>query len=194
MSLWGSTSKWCVALGVGSTGFGGGKAWATTGGSLGVGWNSEQPPKALKQRPKATVLRDTAMSRVVTPSFLQQSRAVRQLIARIRRLGAVLRKMTRQQVADRVDAGNRPGFKAAGTEVFLHEAAYGRPLRLTDPALKAAVGDDFDMAIRQLDVDQHTVVRFGIPNAQSGKHFQGMIVRGHIVQEVFRCERRFDGE
>ena len=63
MSLLGSTSKWCVALGVGSTGFGGGKALATAGGSLGTGWNSEQPLKASAPRLKAnaTILRDTVM-------------------------------------------------------------------------------------------------------------------------------------
>jgi hypothetical protein len=56
---------------LGSTGFGGGKALATTGGSLGTGWNKEQPLRASAPRPtaKATVLQDTVMNRRVIRSI-----------------------------------------------------------------------------------------------------------------------------
>ncbi len=43
MSLSGSTSKRCVALGFGNCGSGGGSALTTGGGGGGVGRNSEQP-------------------------------------------------------------------------------------------------------------------------------------------------------
>jgi hypothetical protein len=71
MSLLGSTSKWCVALGFGGTGFGGGKALAADGGSLGAGWNSEHPPvdSAPKHTAQATVLRDTVLNKVATGSI-----------------------------------------------------------------------------------------------------------------------------
>ncbi len=85
-------------------------------------------------------------------------------------------------------------MEAAGTEMLFHEAANRLPLRRTDPALKAAIGDDFDVAIRQLNVDQDAVVAFGIPNAQSRKDFQRMSARGDIVQDVIRRQRRFDRE
>src|SRR5450631_953940 len=116
------------------------------------------------------------MNRADTGFYLQQSRAVRQLIDGNRPSGG-LREVTRQEVADRIHTGNRSDLKASRAKVLLHEAAYRLPLRRTDAPMKAAIGDDFYITVRQLDVDQHAVVCLGVPHAQLSEHFQGMGAR-----------------
>src|ERR1700744_4989159 len=97
--------------------------------------------------------------------YLQQSGAIRQLIG-VWTLGRPLREMTRQQVADGIDACDRADLKPSRAKMLLHQAAYRLPLGGADLSLEAAVRDYFDIAIRQLHIDQHAVVRFGIPHAQ----------------------------
>src|SRR3984957_2433060 len=105
-----------------------------------------------------------------------------------------LREVTRQKVADGIHPRNRSILKAAGPKVLLHQAAHRLPLGGTDAPLKAAIGDDFDVAVRQLNVDQHAVVGLGVPDAQVREHFQGMGARHDVVQDVSRRQRSFDRE
>ena len=75
--------------------------------------------------------------------------------------------MARKQRPHRIDAGDRADFEAAGAEMRFHQAAHRLPVGLGNAAVKAAVRDNFDIAIRELDVNQHAVVVFGVPHPQT---------------------------
>src|SRR5882757_7528005 len=78
--------------------------------------------------------------------------------------------------------------------MLLHEAAHGFPFRRADASLKAAIRDDFDIAIRQLHVDQDSVVVLGIPHAEVREHIERAGAGGHAVQNVQRRQAGFDGK
>ena len=80
--------------------------------------------------------------------------------------------MAGQQVADGVDSGNRACLKSSGAEMLLHEAANRFPFGGADAAPEASVSNDFDIAVRQLDVDQDPVVVLGIPHTQVRVHLE----------------------
>src|SRR5579859_6403780 len=78
--------------------------------------------------------------------------------------------------------------------MLFHEAAHSLPFRGADAALEAPIRDDFDIAIRQLHVDQDPVVVLGVPHAQVCEHLERACTGSHAVQNVERRQRGFDGE
>src|SRR6266403_5622830 len=98
MSLPVSTAERSVALGWGNCGTGGGGGVTAGGGATGAERNSEQPPN------NSSPPMQTVSFRIFMGSYLQQSRAVRQLVMRPRRGFKVRRKVARQLIADGVNS------------------------------------------------------------------------------------------
>src|SRR3569833_70013 len=80
------------------------------------------------------------------------------------------------------------------TEMCLHESAHSLPFRGVDPAMDAAVGDDFQIAVRQQQIDQHTVIVFGVPHPQQREQFERPRARRLPAPQRAGAERAFDYE
>ena len=102
--------------------------------------------------------------------------------------------MLREQCSDLANAGQRAFFITAGAKRGLHPAANRLPfLRFYFP-VDAAVGDDLDLAIDKLHIDQHAAVVLGVPYAQPREYLDGAIARRAAVQQKPQVQSRFDGE
>src|SRR6201747_3130028 len=71
--------------------------------------------------------------------------------------GAVLWKMLRQMPRYGFDALEDAGLEISLAELDLHHGADFLPFRRSDQRVDAAVRENFDVAIRQQEIDQHTV-------------------------------------
>src|ERR1019366_1839398 len=145
--------------------------------------------------PTPALAPDGIASLEFSPSaYLQQSWAIRQLVVSRREFMRLCRIVARQQRTHRIDARDRPGFIASVAKMFFHEAAHRFPLRLTDSVFHSPIRDDFDRVIFKLNIDQHAVVVFGIPDPQATEDFERAVPRTQLVDDVQRCERGFDCE
>ncbi len=63
----------------------------------------------------------------------------------------------------RLNASKHSEFVSVAAKGVLHLSANGVPLFLWDPRMNPTVGNDFDAAVGQQQVNQDTVVVFGIP-------------------------------
>ena len=127
--------------------------------------------------------------------LLQQSRAVRQLVAGWRRPRVRLRwKVPRQQGSYSVDPGKGAGFVPAGPKVFFHDLADRLPLGLAYPFCEAAVRDDFHVSIRKLDINEYTVILLRVPHLELSEHFQRASARRYLVDHLQRRQRGFNGK
>ena len=61
-------------------------------------------------------------------------------------------------------------------------------------AIQAAIGDDFDVPIGEQHVDQHSIVRFGVPYTERGKYLERALPGLLPGPDFARLERSFDGE
>ena len=76
----------------------------------------------------------------------------------------------------------------------LHFAADRLPALRADVPMDAAVGDDFDVAVGQQQIDQHAVVVLGVPDPQRREHLERALARGHAAQNRARFQRVLDRE
>src|SRR4030095_4503749 len=76
-----------------------------------------------------------------------------------------------------------PGHAAASAEVGLPLAADRLPLRSANARSDAAVRDDLDVAVREQQIDQHSRVVLGVPDAQLAEHFDSAFARRALLQE-----------
>src|SRR6202011_3573821 len=83
-------------------------------------------------------------------------------------------------------------FIAAGTKMLFHEAAYPIPLGLTDPPVQTSIRDDLHDAVRELNVDQHPVVVFGIPDLEESENLQRPGSGAYLIDDVQRRQRGLD--
>src|SRR5450631_2511553 len=106
----------------------------------------------------------------------------------------VRRKVTGQQAADGLDPGHRADLEPSRPIMLFHEAAYRLPFGGADAAFEPAIRDDFDTAIRQLHVNQDTIVVLRIPHSQLREHVERASPGHHAVQDMHGRQGRFDGE
>src|SRR3546814_10667376 len=76
--------------------------------------------------------------------------------------------------------------------VFKQKTAYD--LRISDWSSDVCSSDLLDAAIGEQDIDQHTVVVLGIPDAQRREYLYRTFARGHSAPELVQRQCAFDRE
>src|ERR1700736_6494279 len=102
--------------------------------------------------------------------------------------------MRRQLPRHRLDALDDAGWKISRFEISLHLGTDYLPAGGADLGVDAAIGDDLDVAVRQQQVDQHTIVVSGVPDAKLRKNIQRALPRRLIAEQRRAIERAFHGE
>src|SRR5450432_855168 len=80
----------------------------------------------------------------------------------------------------------------AGPEIALHVAADRLPASHADLGIDASIGDDLDVAVGQQQIDQHTIVVGGVPDAQMREQIERALARRLIAKQRRAVERAFD--
>src|ERR1035438_7567642 len=102
------------------------------------------------------------------------------------------RKMRRELPRHRLDPLDDAGLEIPGLELGFHVAADLFPAARADMGFDAAVGDDFDLAVGEQQIDQHAVVVRGVPDPQMRKNVERALARGLIVEQRRAVERALD--
>src|SRR6202165_249470 len=102
--------------------------------------------------------------------------------------------MRRQLPRHRLDALDDAGWKISRFEISFHLGADFFPAGGADLGVDAAIGDDLDVAVRQQQVDQHTIVVSGVPDAKLRKNIQRALPRRLIAEQRRAIERAFHGK
>ena len=92
--------------------------------------------------------------------------------------------MADQKAADGLDPCDRADFEAPGAKMLLHQAAHRLPFRRTHFPMEASIGDDLDMAVGQLHVNEYAIVLVSVPHAQLRKHIERARPRRHVVHDM----------
>ena len=100
--------------------------------------------------------------------------------------------MLRDQSACRLDPGDDGLRGCTLAEQLLHSLTNIAPLLGADTAVEAAIGDDLDVAVRPRHINEHAVVRLGVPDAQPRKGFERVLPRSHTAHHVERVRAGFD--
>jgi hypothetical protein len=74
------------------------------------------------------------------------------------------------------------------------EPADGFPLGRRDFCRRGAIGDDLHVAIGHQYIDEHTVAKFGVPDAKLGKNLHGALSRRDPGPQRTDSKRRFHRE
>jgi hypothetical protein len=85
------------------------------------------------------------------------------------------RKMAREQLTDFRNPGNHAFIVPRFAERIFHPSADAIPLVLRDLMRDAAVGNDLDVSIDELKINQDAGVFFRVPDAQEREHIQGAL-------------------
>src|SRR5215469_7533122 len=122
--------------------------------------------------------------------LLQQDGLIRQFVVAATRAG----EMTSQQRTHPQNAHDRAIAETPSAVVVLHLAAYRVPLRLRDPRCDTAVGDDLDVVIGHVHVDQHAVVVLGVPHPKLPEELQRARAWLEVAPQLGQIEPCLDHE
>ena len=99
-----------------------------------------------------------------------------------------------QHAADALDAQQYAGFEFVLGEHSLHLATDRLPMHGTDQTIETAIRHNFDIAIRQQQVDQDAIVGLGIPHPQFTEQSQRALAGADAAKQRRQIQRAFHRE
>ena len=90
------------------------------------------------------------------------------------------------------NTGNHALFEHAVAKRHLHPVANRLPRFFSHLGIHAAIGNDLDIPIRQQQIYQHTIVVFGIPDAQLRENLYSSLLCSLPGQQWNQIQRRLD--
>jgi len=102
--------------------------------------------------------------------------------------------MAREQVTHGFDASDCTLGKSACAKILLHRTTDLFPLVGRDARGNPAIRDDLNVVLGHQEVDEYSVIAFGIPDTESTEQLDGSLARGSSGPKIAEIEGGLDHE